>query len=39
MERTYETIDLGTASAVTEGVGGPLNDQGIGKVFAGLTDD
>ncbi len=34
-----DLIDLGTASEVTEGVGGPLDDQGIGKLFAGLSND
>ena len=39
MERESDVIDLGTASEVTEGVGGPLDDQSIGKPFAGLADD
>jgi len=39
MEREDTVIELGVASEVTEGVGGPLDDQGIGKLFAGLSDD
>lgn len=39
MEREDDLVDLGTASAVTEGTGGPVDDQSIGKLFAGLSDD
>ena len=38
-EREDDVIDLGTASVVTQGGGGPVDDQSIGKLFAGLTDD
>lgn len=39
MEREPNLIDLGSASTVTEGVGGPADDQSIGKLFAGLSAD
>lgn len=39
MERENDLIDLGVASTVTEGSGGPVDDQSIGKLFAGLSDD
>ena len=39
MDREQDVIDLGVASDLTEGTGGPVDDQSIGKLFAGLTDD
>ncbi len=39
MERQPTLIDLGIASTVTEGVGGPLDDDAIGKPFAGFSAD
>lgn len=39
MEREHDLIDLGAAGTVTEGTGGPVDDQAIGKLFMGLSDD
>lgn len=39
MERDLTTIELGIASVVTEGAGGPVEDEEIGRLFAGLSDD
>jgi hypothetical protein len=34
-----QLIDLGAASVVTQGQGGPIEDQVLGKLFPGLSDD
>lgn len=39
MENQETVIELGAASAVTEGTGGPLEDQAIGRFVAGLSED
>ena len=39
MDQHDELIELGCATAETRGGGGPIDDQGLGKFVAGLTDD
>lgn len=39
MEREDDIIDLGSATVETQGPGGPVDDQALGILFTGLSDD
>lgn len=39
MEREDTVIELGVASVETQGPGGRVDDQALGILFSGLSDD